>query len=133
MTEMKTLIRTVAVCGVSNRALKLFIGPLSKRQHGAVQLAALLDTDPLRFEVCKRQYPEYAAIPCYPAHDFDAMLSQVMPHALFVSGTDHTHIDYILGGLNAGHGKRGVRGAGDGHAVLPPLVGEGSRAGRDGG
>lgn len=102
MTEMKTLTRTVAVCGVSNRALKLFIGPLSKRQQGAVQLAALLDTDPLRFEVCKRQHPEYAAIPCYPARDFDAMLSQVMPHALFVSGTDHTHIDYILGGLNAG-------------------------------
>jgi predicted dehydrogenase len=102
MTDLRVTVRKIAVCGVSNRAIKLFIGPLAQRPHSPVRIAALLDPDPLRFDVCKRRHPEHANLPCYREAEFQAMLAEVRPDALYVSGIDNTHTAYILAGLEAG-------------------------------
>lgn len=102
MTYQKAKMRKVAVCGVSNRAFKLFIEPLAQRLYNTVEIVALLDPDPLRFEVCKREYPQYAHLYCYAETDFQKMLNETQPDVLYVSGIDNTHTSYILEGLKAG-------------------------------
>lgn len=94
--------RNVAICGLSNRAIKLFVGPLAQRPNSPVRIAALLDPDPLRFEVCKRKHPTFAQLPCYRDTEFQTMLTDVRPDVLYISGIDSTHIAYILAGLEAG-------------------------------
>lgn len=102
MTDLRVTVRKIAVCGVSNRAIKLFIGPLAQRPHSPVRITALLDPDPLRFDVCKRRHPEHAHLPCYRDTEFKTMLDEVQPDVLYVSGIDSTHTGYILAGLEAG-------------------------------
>jgi len=42
-----------AVCGVSNRAIGMFIGPMLNTFSAHCEVVGLLDIDPRRHEVCK--------------------------------------------------------------------------------
>lgn len=89
-----------AVCGVSNRALNMFIGPLLRRFQGQAELVGFLDVDPRRFEVCARQYPEAKGIPTFLGEDaFDRMVAETRPDCVIVAGMDSTHATYILKAL----------------------------------
>lgn len=88
-----------AVCGVSNRAIGMFVTPLMKKFGKMAELVALLDIDPLRFEICKEQVPETAEVPGYLAGDFERMIAETRPDRLIVVCMDCHHVDYIVGGL----------------------------------
>lgn len=92
-------MKRYVVCGVSNRAKKMYIGPLltTFRQQGA--LVGLLDPDPRRFDVLHEEWPDTQAIPQYGAHDFDRMVRETQPEVVIVAGVDATHVDYIVPAL----------------------------------
>ena len=67
--------RRYAVCGVSQRAIGMYIKPMLDEFTHCAELVALLDIDPLRFKVCKEQAPKSADVPEYLAADFDKMIA----------------------------------------------------------
>lgn len=88
-----------ALCGVSNRGLYMYVRNMLKDFTHYADLVAILDIDPIRFEVCKDIYPATANVPGYLPQDFERMIEETRPDALIVTSMDCTHIDYILGGL----------------------------------
>ena len=88
-----------AVCGVSGRALAMWIPPIYKKFSKEAELVALLDIDPKRFEVAGKVVPETAGLPGYLPEEFDKMLKETRPDVLIVTGVDATHAQYILKGL----------------------------------
>ena len=88
-----------SICGVSNRGMYQYVLPMLKEYKRCAELVALLDIDPMRFEVCKELAPETASLPCYLPKDFDKMIAETRPDVLIVAGMDCTHVDYIVGGL----------------------------------
>ena len=42
-----------AVCGVSSRALAMYIRPMVKNFAHVAEFVGMLDIDPLRFQICK--------------------------------------------------------------------------------
>ena len=58
-------VKRYAVCGVSARAIAMFIKPIVSDFSGTAKVVGLLDIDPLRFKVCKEQVPEIRNIPEY--------------------------------------------------------------------
>jgi predicted dehydrogenase len=94
--------RRYAVCGISNRAIQTFVKPITGEFRCHAKLVAMLDVDPKRFAVCKREAPAAEGVPCYPASRLGAMLRETRPDALIVAGRDDTHCRYILAGLERG-------------------------------
>ncbi|TBL69701.1 Gfo/Idh/MocA family protein [Paenibacillus thalictri] len=88
-----------AICGVSNRAVKMFIGPMVNTFHHHAETVALLDIDPKRHEVCKSKYPSLADVPEYGADDFQRMVAETKPDVIIVTGRDDTHAGYIVKAL----------------------------------
>ncbi|TVY08119.1 Gfo/Idh/MocA family oxidoreductase [Paenibacillus cremeus] len=88
-----------AVCGVSNRAIGMFIGPMLKTFSAHAELVGLLDIDPRRQEVCKSKYPELADVKEYGPDDFAQMVSETKPDVIIVTGRDDTHAPYIIKAL----------------------------------
>jgi len=88
-----------AICGVSNRSMKMFIGPMLKTFSSQAEIVGLLDIDPRRFEVCKSKYPELASVKEYGPDDFDALVRETEPDVIIVTGRDDTHVTYILQAL----------------------------------
>ncbi|WP_248925227.1 Gfo/Idh/MocA family protein [Paenibacillus hamazuiensis] len=88
-----------AVCGVSNRAIGMFIGPMLKTFSQHAELVGLLDVDPRRHEVCKTKFPETASVPEYGESDFDLMVKETKPDVIIVTGRDDTHARYIIKAL----------------------------------
>lgn len=88
-----------AVCGVSSRAIGMYIGPMLRDFGHCAELVAMLDIDPLRFQVCKDQVPEAKDVPEYPAADFDRMMAETRPDAVLVVCMDRFHVEYILRSL----------------------------------
>lgn len=91
--------RRYAVCGVSSRAIYSWIKPMYEIFQDESELVALLDIDPLRFEICKREFPQSCNVPEYRPDEFEKMISETKPDAIFVVGVDKTHVDYILAAL----------------------------------
>ena len=91
--------RRYVVCGVSNRAIHMFIKPMFGKFAHCAELVGLLDCDPLRFEVCKSTVPEAAEVTGYLEEDFDRMIAETKPDVVLVAGRDDTHARYILKGL----------------------------------
>ncbi|MCS7462919.1 Gfo/Idh/MocA family oxidoreductase [Paenibacillus doosanensis] len=85
-----------AICGVSNRSMKMFIGPMLKTFASQTEIAGLLDIDPRRFEVCKSKFAELAEVKEYGPDEFAAMVEQAKPDVIVVTGRDDTHVKYIL-------------------------------------
>ena len=73
-----------AVCGVSSRAIYMYIGPMLRQFKHCAELVGILDIDPLRFQVCKDQVPEAKDVPEYLAADFDKMMAETKPDAVLV-------------------------------------------------
>lgn len=89
-----------AVCGVSNRGLNMFIGPLLREFSDHGEIVGFLDVDPKRFAVAAEMYPEAKGIPTFTGEDsFDAMVAAVKPDTVIVCGIDRTHVTYILKAL----------------------------------
>ncbi|OXM87638.1 Gfo/Idh/MocA family protein [Paenibacillus rigui] len=88
-----------AVCGVSNRAIGMFIGPMLNTFSAHCEVVGLLDIDPRRHEVCKTKYPQLASVAEYGPDDFDRMVAETKPDAIIVTGRDDTHATYIIKAL----------------------------------
>ncbi|WP_274650121.1 Gfo/Idh/MocA family protein [Paenibacillus humicola] len=94
--------RKYAICGVSNRSLKMFIGPMLNTFAERAEVVGLLDIDPRRFEVCRQRFPALGAVPVYAPDDFDAMVAETRPDVIIVTGRDDTHARYTIRALEHG-------------------------------
>ncbi|GGC83986.1 putative oxidoreductase YteT [Thalassobacillus devorans] len=92
-------MRKFAVCGVSKRAIDMFIQPMITTFSSTSKLVGLLDTDPKRFVVCKSKFPETENVPEYGERDFEKMIVENKPDVIIVASRDDTHIEYILKAL----------------------------------
>ncbi|MFJ5715822.1 Gfo/Idh/MocA family protein [Neobacillus sp. NPDC093127] len=92
-------MKRIVVCGLSNRALGMFIEPILTDFAHENKIVGLLDTDDRRIELCKESFPELFSIPSYNADQFDQMIKETNADTIIVTSRDDTHIDYILQGL----------------------------------
>lgn len=92
-------MKKYVICGVSNRALQMFIGPIINEFSRESEIVGLLDSDPYRFTVCAEKYPNLEKIPTFSPEQFDKMIDQTHPDYVIVAGRDDTHVDYILSAL----------------------------------
>lgn len=92
-------MKKYAICGVSNRALIMFIEPMLTTYAKEHQIVALLDSDPLRLDVAVTQFPALTQVPTYGPEDFERMRQETGADTIIVTSRDDTHIDYILAGL----------------------------------
>ncbi|WP_159885160.1 Gfo/Idh/MocA family protein [Paenibacillus puerhi] len=92
-------LKRYVICGVSNRAMGMFIGPILKTFSSHAEIVGLLDADPRRFEVCREQYPELKEVPSYTEEQFDKMILETKADVVIVAGADHTHEAYIVRAL----------------------------------
>lgn len=88
--------RRYAVCGVSTRAIDMWIKPMYQEFKDVAELVGLLDIDPLRFEVCKEQIPGAKDVPTYKPEEYDKMIAETKPDAVFVVSRDCFHAEYII-------------------------------------
>lgn len=92
-------MKKYVICGVSNRALQMFIGPIINEFSRESEIVGLLDSDPYRFTVCAEKYPNLEKIPTFSPEQFDKMIDQTHPDYVIVAGRDDTHVVYILSAL----------------------------------
>ena len=88
-----------AVCGVSMRAIFMYIRPMLENFANNAEVVGMLDIDPLRFQVCRDAVPAAKDIPTYMADEFDKMLEEQKPDALIVVCMDSAHKHYVVEGL----------------------------------
>ena len=91
-----------AVCGVSMRAIFMYIRPMLENFANNAEVVGMLDIDPLRFKVCSDRVPQVKDIPTYLANDFGKMIEEQKPDALIVVCMDCAHQYYIIEGLKLG-------------------------------
>ena len=60
-----------AVCGVSMRAIFMYIRPMFESFADSAELVGMLDIDPLRFDVCRDAVPAAKDVPTYMADEFE--------------------------------------------------------------
>lgn len=92
-------MKRYAICGVSNRAIGMFIRPIVEHFSSNHKVVALLDADPRRFEVCKQAQPAMEQIPEYLPDQFAEMIQETQPDVIIVASRDDTHASYIIQGL----------------------------------
>ena len=91
--------RRYVVCGVSGRAIGMWITPMYRTFAKQAELVGMLDIDPLRFKVCKQEVPESKDVPEYMPDQFDQMIEETKPDAVFVVSRDCFHAHYIIKAL----------------------------------
>ncbi len=94
--EMK---KRYAFCGVSARAIYMWMTPIYKTFSEQAELVGMLDIDPLRFKVAARAIPETASVPTYKPEEFDKMVEETKPDTVFVVSKDCFHVEYIVKAL----------------------------------
>lgn len=94
-------MKKYVICGLSGRAINMFIEPLVKEYSRGHRIAALLDDDPLREAVCKERFPELRSVPFFRAEAFSDMIEKIDPDTVIVASRDDTHVRYILGALQS--------------------------------
>ncbi|UOQ43974.1 Gfo/Idh/MocA family oxidoreductase [Halobacillus salinarum] len=92
-------MKKYAICGVSNRAIGMFIQPMVKKFSASSRVVGLLDRDSKRFTVCKQEVPEVKDVPVYQHDEFDRMIKETKPDVVIVASRDDTHVNYILEAL----------------------------------
>jgi predicted dehydrogenase len=92
-------MKRYVVCGVSNRAISMFIGPIVNRFSAYAQVVGLLDIDLHRADICKMRYPALQETPVYLPEEFDKMIQDLRPDVVIVTGRDDTHAHYIIQAL----------------------------------
>ncbi len=78
-------MKRYAVCGVSNRAISMFIRPIVNQFSEMAEVVALLDSDAKRYEVCKQQFSQLESLPEYAPDDFDRMIKETKPDVIIVT------------------------------------------------
>ena len=91
--------RRYAVCGVSARAIYMWIKPMYERFSAVAEFVGMLDIDPLRFDICRKRVPQAEKVPTYKPEEFDKMIEETKPDCVFVVSVDRFHVDYILKAL----------------------------------
>ena len=91
--------RRYVVCGVSGRAIGMWIKPIYNEFKDHAELVGMLDSDPIRFKVCVDNVPEAAGVPTYMPDEFDKMIEETKPDAVFVVCKDCFHQLYIIKAL----------------------------------
>jgi predicted dehydrogenase len=92
-------MKKYAICGVSNRAIGMFLKPMVTTFRDSARVVALLDSDSRRHGVCKSLLPQLADVPEYGADDFDRMVAETKPDVVVVASRDDTHAGYIIQAL----------------------------------
>lgn len=92
-------MKRYAVCGVSNRAIKMFIEPMVHTFAETCELVGLLDKDERRHHICKKVMPEVEHVPTYRAESFERMIRETRPDVILVAGRDDTHAHYVVAAL----------------------------------
>ena len=95
------------VCGVSGRAIAMYIRPMATSFAHCAEFVGMLDIDPLRFQVCRKRVPElqdkeiaeYTVTLDNWKEVFDRMIEEQKPDAVLVVTKDCHHVDYIIRGL----------------------------------
>jgi predicted dehydrogenase len=87
------------VCGVSTRAIHMFINNMVKNFSDSAELVGWLDKDPRRFEVARQVVPGIGNIPGYSEKEFDKMIAETKPDVVIATGMDCTHAGYIIKAL----------------------------------
>lgn len=77
----------------------MFIRPMLETFSAHCEIVGLLDADPGRFENCFRKFSSLKGLPCYLPDQFDQMILETSPDVIIVAGTDYTHADFIVKGL----------------------------------
>lgn len=91
-----------AFCGVSARAIYMWMTPIFKNFAEEAELVGMLDIDPYRFKMAAKAFPEAANVPAYKPEEFDKMVEETHPDAIFVVSVDRYHAEYIIKGLEKG-------------------------------
>ncbi|WP_152362022.1 Gfo/Idh/MocA family protein [Microlunatus speluncae] len=94
-----------AVCGLSRRAIGMFVRPLLKPDGTAGrgdfadggEIVALLDVDQARLAAFNDR--ERVDLPGFGPDQFDTMISETRPDAVIVTGPDGSHADYLVRAL----------------------------------
>jgi predicted dehydrogenase len=89
----------IVVCGVSNRAVGMFIVPILNQFSQNNKILGLLDSDFRRIDLCKEGFPALAALPGYGPDQFKQMVQETNADTVIVTSRDDTHVDYIIQGL----------------------------------
>ncbi|MCT8139618.1 Gfo/Idh/MocA family oxidoreductase [Anaerobacillus sp. CMMVII] len=92
-------MKRFVICGLSNRAIKMFIGPMLEKFSSQNEIVGLLDIDPQRFLAVKEEFPQLQSVPTYAPDQVEMMVQETRPNSMIVAGRDDTHIAYILQGL----------------------------------
>jgi len=92
-------MKRYVVCGVSNRAIGMFIEPMLSTFKKQSHFVGMLDNDPRRFEICVEKSPRTADVPRYMPEQFEQMIRETKPDVVIVAGRDDTHADYIVKAL----------------------------------
>ncbi|WP_223588780.1 Gfo/Idh/MocA family protein [Neobacillus bataviensis] len=92
-------MKKYVICGVSNRALEMYMKPLLNEFSAENRIVGLLDSDPLRFTIANEKYPQLQSIPTFNPEQFESMIEETKPDYVIVTGRDDTHLDYILRAL----------------------------------
>ena len=58
-------MKKIVVCGLSNRALGMFIDSILHQFGSQNQIVGVLDTDPRRIEIFHDSFPELKSVPAY--------------------------------------------------------------------
>lgn len=91
--------RQFALCGLSSRALSMFVRPLlDNPQWGKV--VGILDIDQQRVEAFLAS--QRLSLPFYPPEGFQRMVEETHPDAIIVTSPDSSHVDYTVAALEAG-------------------------------
>lgn len=92
-------MKRYALCGISNRAMSMFIRPLLTTFSQQAQLVAVLDCDQRRCAVMNEEIPESVGLPFYMDNQFEQMITEQQADVVIVAGRDDTHVDYIVAAL----------------------------------
>ncbi|MEY9863560.1 putative dehydrogenase [Catenulispora sp. GAS73] len=88
------------VCGLSNRALAMFVLPMLNDPERELGLpVAIVDPDAARVEEFARRFAHGEKIQHYLPEQFETMVAEVGPDTIIVTSPDHTHSGYILAAL----------------------------------
>ncbi|GAE34794.1 putative oxidoreductase protein [Halalkalibacter akibai JCM 9157] len=89
----------IVVCGLSNRALGMFIKPVIEKFAHTNKIVGFLDIDETRVELCKARFPELVDVPFYSPIQFSQMVKETEATTVIVTSRDDTHVEYIIQGL----------------------------------
>ena len=90
--------KSYVMVGASGRATASFLSPMLKNFKGRVKVLAIMDINIERAKACN--ILEKSDIPVYD--DFDKMMQEVNPDAVYVCSVDATHAQYVVKALELG-------------------------------